>query len=190
VFLNVLRSVPFHRGEAARWLDSLETEPSGTALDAIAGLRALRTRSDIVGSEFPTETILRQLLSVNRQNRMAAEYLVAHYLLTHQTEQAVMGQQQLTRMDYSDSPPRHLAEAMLVFNHAHAESPVLWHGLDADQETKQRFAEFRGEYTKVKGNPPGASSRLAREFQDTYWYYDAFGRNAGNTRAFLERQKP
>lgn len=190
VFLNVLRSVPFHRDEAARWLKSLEREPSGSALGTISELRAVRTRSDVVEREFPTETILRQLLMANRQNRMAAEYLVAHYLLTHQTEQAVRALQQISRTDYRDAPPRHLAEAILVYNHTHAESPVFWHELDADVETKQRFARFRGEITRTKGHPPGAFSRLAREFQDTYWYYDAFGRSAGDTKAFLERQKP
>jgi hypothetical protein len=190
VFLNVLRSVPFHRDEAARWLISLEREPSGGALETIAELRAVRTRSDVVEREFPTEMILRQLLAANRQNRMAAEYLVAHYLLTHQTEQAVKALQLIGRTDYRDTPPRHLAEAMLVYNHAHAESPVYWHELDADLETKQRFALFRGEITRAKGHPPGTFSRLAREFQDTYWYYDAFGRNAGDTKAFLERQSP
>jgi hypothetical protein len=93
VYLNVLQSVPFHRIEARRWLRLLDRDPGGGTVEGIAQLRAVRTRSDMVEYYFPTEVLLRQLLQANRQNKMAAEYLMAQQLLEQRTGRVVTREQ-------------------------------------------------------------------------------------------------
>jgi len=177
VFLNRLRSVPFHRAEAERWLASLDREPGGDSLDDLRRLRAVRVRADTVERVFPTESLLEQLLKANPQNRMAAEYLEAHFLLTGQVEQAVENRRLVERGE-SRELSRTMMEAVLIFNRRPGNQPVALPELPGEKAAARRFEWFL-EALRQAADKPTAERTLAREFGDTYWFYDVFGRNPG-----------
>ncbi|HOY60163.1 MAG TPA: DUF6057 family protein, partial [Verrucomicrobiota bacterium] len=110
VFLNRLRQVPFQREKAARRLEALAADPTLGSEDDIARVRPFLVTSDYADSAVPTEFLLRQLLQSNRRNRMALEYLMAHYLLDGQSEQLL---QNLGALDQHGiwETPRHVEEA-------------------------------------------------------------------------------
>jgi hypothetical protein len=177
VFLNRLRSVPFHRAKAERWLASLDQEPGADSLDGIRQLRAVRVRADTVERVFPTEPLLGQLLKTNPQNRMAAEYLEAHFLLTGQLEPAVENRR-LVERGASHELPRSVVEAVLVFNRRPGSQPVALPGLPGDRAVARQFDRFLEVLGQV-ADKSTAERTLAREFGDTYWLYDLVGRNPG-----------
>jgi hypothetical protein len=177
VFLNRLRAVPFHRAEAERWLASLDQDPSGDSLDDLRRLHAVRVRADTVERVFPTEPLLEQLLKTNPQNRMAAEYLEAYFLLTGQVEQAVENRRLVERGERRELP-RTVVEAMLIFNRRPGNQPVALPGLPGDQAVARRFDRFL-EVLRQAADKPTAERTQAADFGDTYWYYDVFGRNPG-----------
>ncbi len=189
VYLNVLRGVPFHRAKAAGWLRALEQDPTGLSVDGVNAIRALQVRADTVERFFPVESLLRPLLQANRQNRMAAEYLMAHLLLTHQTARAVesLG---LWADAGETTLPRSLAEAVLLFDHTRGNRPAALHGLKLDDRTAPRFEQFVEALRQNGDQMTLTEQRLAAGFGDTYWFYDVFGRNPGRAGVTLHRGRP
>jgi hypothetical protein len=187
VFLNRLRAVPFHRAEAARWLASLDQDSSGALLDDLRRLRTVRVRVDTVERVFPTEPLLEQLLKTNPQNRMAAEYLEAFFLLTGQVEPAVENRRLLER-GASRELPRTLVEAVLIFNRRPGNQPVALPGLPGDQAEARRFDRFLAGLRQT-GDRSAIERTLAREFGDTYWFYDLFGWNPGRAGGMAQGER-
>jgi hypothetical protein len=189
VYLNVLRGVPFHRAKAAGWLRALDRDPTGLSVAGVRAMRAVQVRADTVERFFPVESLLRPLLQANRQNTMAAEYLMAHLLLTHQTTRAVesLG---LWADAGETTLPRSLAEAVLLFDHTRGHQPAALRGLKPDDRTARRFEQFVEALRQNGDQMTLAEQRLAAGFGDTYWFYDVFGRNPGRAGATLHRGRP
>lgn len=188
VFLKRLGRVPFHRARAERWLRSLDRDPTMAGEEEIVRLRSFRVTSDLVERHFSTEELLGQLLQSNRQNRMALEYLMAHFLLTHQAEQVAANLFRLDAAGYS-SRPRHLSEALAASWVSGGGNLGEARGRQVDPETADRFQRFR-EALKLHGGPGVViEPSFAQAFGETYWFYDLVGRSAPQTsRGFFPRR--
>jgi hypothetical protein len=178
VFLNVLRQVPFHRARAGYWLRALDLDPSLAGEEEITRLRSLRVRTDLTERRFSTETLLRDLLRSNRQNRMAVEYLMSHFLLTRQADQVA---QNIGLLDSTGRPgiPRHLEEAILLYAERKDAKPLDLQGRRVSEETVRRFQRFVDVLRRNRARAPDLEPALARDFGDTYWFYELFGRTFG-----------
>ena len=178
VFLHRLRQVPFHRGRAERRLRALEADPTLATEPDIARVRPLRVTTDQAEGNLPTEFLLRQLLQSNRRNRMAFEYLLAHYLLTDQPEAVV---QQVGALDQFGSweTPRHVEEAMLLHPAAKGDGQPEIGGRRVSADTVRRYREFENRLSQNGGRGTGIETQLAREFGDSYWFYHLFGATFG-----------
>jgi hypothetical protein len=80
-FVLALEKVPFQAARAQRYIAALDQDPGMRSDPLVARIRPLMLRKDYVG-DWSTEQILQQCLEANPSNRMAFEYLLAHYLLT------------------------------------------------------------------------------------------------------------
>jgi hypothetical protein len=171
VFLNVLRQVPFQQDWATACLAELEHNPRLTGnpeLDAV--------RSRMPTTDFPhgtiadaAEDLLRQLLASNRQNHMACEYLLTHYLLTGELKKLARLAGQLEGFGYTAIPRR--VEEALVLGQKLQGLELELQGLKIQPDTLRRFQSFGD----ALGGRPGEAlvplAALAPEFGDTYWYY-------------------
>ena len=72
----------------------------------------------MIGRDFVAklelESLLLRLLKRNRHNRMAFEYLMAHYLLTDKLEKLVANLYRFGDFDYPQLP-RHCQEALIIY---------------------------------------------------------------------------
>ncbi len=179
VFLNRLRQVPFHRQVAERRLQALDRDPSLAGETDIARIRPLLVNSDYAASGVSAEFLLRQLLRSNRRNRMAFEYLMAHYLLTGQLDALV---RELAALDAFGvwETPRHLEEAALAFLTTNGEDRTEIAGRRASAETVRRHRQFQELLAQNRGRVTGLEMRLAREYGDTFWFYQLFGATFGS----------
>ena len=84
-FLRALETTPFQAERARRYLAALDRDHTMGSDPLVARVRPLMLRKDYVG-EFGTGQVLEQCLDANPSNRMAFEYLLAHYLLTSDME--------------------------------------------------------------------------------------------------------
>ncbi len=175
-FLAFLERSLLHRRWARGLLRQLEADPTLSAVPAVASRRKLMAVEDLDGQLDDLETVLKHLLSRNRHNRMAFEYLLAHYLLTRQLDEVVAN---LDRFDDFGDPhlPRHCEEALAIYlesNASQAAGPV---SRAVGSETQRRCREFMQRRKLFRGDTAGASAALYRDYGATYFFFYAFGRN-------------
>jgi hypothetical protein len=142
----------------------------------VARIRPLMLTRDYVG-EFSTEQILQQCLEANPSNRVAFEYLLAHYLLTSDMEGFASLVPRLK--DFYPDLPTHVQEALLGFRNVNGSLPPGIDGSAIQSQTASRFQGFLYIYTRHQNGPAeDVWKALAPDFGATYWFFYLFGRTA------------
>lgn len=175
-FVRALGKVPFQGGRARQYLEALDRDPGMLSDPLVARIRPLMLRKDYVG-DWSTEQILQQCLDANPSNRMAFDYLLAHYLLTSDLNGFAGLAPRLKH--FYPVLPTHVQEALLGFKNVSGSLPP---GIDASaisRETESRFQRFLTIWTEREHGPPEeAWKALAPDYGATWWFFFAFGRTA------------
>ena len=174
-FVRALEKVPFQGARAQQYLASLDRDPAMRADPLVARIQPLMLRQDYVGT-WSTEQILQQCLEANPSNRMAFEYLLAHYLLTSDVEGFARLAPRLK--DFYGEMPTHVQEALLSFRNVNGSMPPGVDGSAISRETEARFQNFIDIYLPRQNSPEAAWAALAPVFGKTYWFFYIFGRTA------------
>ena len=170
IFLNALGRNPRHRGTANEMLRRLD---DGTLDD---DPRVRRARSVALGrdnafdpKEQTLEGVLRGLLARNAKNRMAFEFLMAHYLGIRRPDMVAANLRRLSDLGYREIP-RHYQEAIVVYAGVTGRQPRLGkYRLSSEVlRAAKQFAEIRAS----AASPEEAVGRaLAAGLGDTYFFY-------------------
>jgi len=139
-----------------------------------------RVRSVMLVRDAPwapesVEDRCRALLRRNRRNRMAFEYLMAYYLLTHQPGKVVENLGRLRDFGYP-AIPRLYEEAVLVEERQSARVVDLG-GRRISAETLDRWVGFGQTVDALlrAGARESAKAAARARYGDSYFYYAAFG---------------
>lgn len=174
-FLLLLDRSLLHRGwvrQVRQQLDSYPVFP-GTSL---AAYREMVVQRDSLGDASNLEALLKGLLERNPRNRMALEYLMAHYLLTRQTDKLLANRHRFDGLDY-DRFPRHVEEALACYLAMTGQEDLDLGSRSIRPETWQRFVEYVEAERQSRGNPPAAFAALYPDFHDSYFFSLVFGHN-------------
>jgi len=131
---------------------------------------------DSVGDAGNTETLLKGLLERDPRNRMALEYLMAHYLLTRQAGKVFANRHRLDGRDGARYP-RHIEEALACHLATAGRNELDLNAQSIRPETWQRFVEFVDAERQSAGDPSAAFAALYPDFHDTYFFSLVFGHN-------------
>jgi len=139
-----------------------------------------RIRSFIPAGGLPSplseRTLLEALVNWNPDNRMAFEYLMAHYLLAGQLEQVAARIHRVPLLGYKDMPP-YYADAMLLLAIQNDRLPEDL-PLPNIPETMIRDEQFRKLAKQFADDLPGLEKALQLEIPGTYFtYYYAMRRH-------------
>ena len=174
VFLGALNRTLFDAGWARNYLEKMERDPNLSTDKEVQYLRSVMTKRDRCGYISRTSVnMYLDLLDSNRHNRMAFEYLMAHYLLTRQLDKFV---EQIGRLNDFNYPeiPRLYEEAILVYTSRTHKSVELY-GRRISPESRQRikgFEEVLGRYMEHKET---AFNELSKDYGDSYLFYYVYG---------------
>ena len=149
-FVRALEKVPFQAARAQQYLAALDRDPGMRADPLVARIRPLMLRKDYVGT-WSTEQILQQCLEANPSNRMAFEYLLAHYLLTSDMEGFASLAPRLK--DFYRDLPTHVQEALLGFRNVNGSLPPGIDGSAIHSQTESRFQSFVYIWTRHQNGP-------------------------------------
>ncbi|OGV75122.1 MAG: hypothetical protein A2269_00820 [Lentisphaerae bacterium RIFOXYA12_FULL_60_10] len=174
-FLRALGKIPFKEEKARKLLARLESDPSLSDDPVLQAIRPSMLRTDYVGGWDP-ESVLRQCLENNPANRMAFEYLVAHYLLT--SNMKGFGTLAARFPDFYYVLPTHMEEALLVYRQANGAWPPGLEDFRPTPEMERRFRAFLTRFMQHPGEPATLWNLLIGDFGNTYWFFDVFGRTA------------
>jgi len=132
VYLCALSKDIVHGGWASERLRRLHDDPSLASDKDIALWRSLYPPED---KKMPMreDRMLQRLVNWNKQNRMAFEFLIAHYLVTKNLDAIVANIARFKELGY-ERLPRHVAEAVEIQSVRTGKQPEL-HGFEIDKKT-------------------------------------------------------
>ncbi|HOJ53427.1 MAG TPA: DUF6057 family protein [Phycisphaerae bacterium] len=180
VCLNRLARVPGWRAWAETIRAELNKDPALSGRPDLQRIRSRMYRQDHVGhleGMHPDEQMLRYLLVANPHNRLAFDYLTAHYLLTLRDDKVAENMRYLADFGYTHVP-RHAEESILLLAKLTRQMPDL-RGFTIRPETIRRFEAFTRDLDLL-GDPGGRDNLRIRDalmarYGDTYWFYALFG---------------
>jgi tetratricopeptide (TPR) repeat protein len=175
VFLRALSKNLIYGREAKDLLHRLEIDPLLEHDEHIQRLRSTMVTTDLLFGPYPEEgRCLEELLRINKHNRMAFEYLMAHYLLNKQLDKFVENLPRLDDFGYK-SIPRHYQEAILLYMGT-TDKNVDLGSKTIDGEVINQLYEMNNILGNSSVKDVNEMHRiLAPKFGRTYFYYFFFG---------------
>jgi tetratricopeptide (TPR) repeat protein len=170
-FLRALARDPVHGEVGERLLQQLEVDPMLAGQSEVWRLRACMLRRNHA-RDPSVEELLQELLERNRDNRMAFEYLMAHYLLTRRLEPFVANLHRTADFGWSGLP-QHYEEALLLYAKVAGRRVP---GLEAvSGRTAARFEELARTLGPYENDMEAAAAAVPEAERGTYFYYYLFG---------------
>jgi len=175
VFLGALRKDIVQAAWAEQCLRRLDEDPALASNAEVRYARSVMPMKDaIVTSE---ENMLLELLVRNRHNRMAFDYLMAHYLLAGQLEKLARNIGRLR--DFGcDSIPEHYAEGVALYISRARRDPPL-RGLTIRRETIDRLRRAERIVREHRSDARAVAQAFERELPQSYFRYFHTGRSGG-----------
>ena len=164
VFLRALSNDVLFGKEGEELLRRLEGDPGLSGDEEVRRVRQHMPTEDYAGT-FDPETLLRQLLRRDPENRMAFEYLMAYYMLTGNLEPFMASLGRLREFGHARLP-RYCQEAALVY----ASRPGATLDLPPqaiDEQTVERFRAFSAVLRRHGWDRESAH-------RDTYFVYSLY----------------
>jgi tetratricopeptide (TPR) repeat protein len=181
-FAGLLQRSPLHKAWADRLMHALDVNPAMPGNRELARIRTCLFTADHPGNYAETEEMLGQLLEEDPKNRMAYDYLMAHYMLTGQLDRLVRN---LGRLQGFGVPtiPQYYQQALAMYNTALREKglPGVYEPL-VSRAVHERLSRFRKALRRHNRDLEAGRAGLAAEFGDTYWYYYIFNESGASWR--------
>jgi hypothetical protein len=174
VYLNALGRYPAYAKEAKNMLRKLQKDPLLAGDPQVQYLRNIMDNNDLTFVSYDEEKWLNQLLSRNKNNKMAFEYLMAHYLLNGQLDKFVENLPRLDDFGY-ENIPRHYQEAILLYaGTTHKEVSLGSRSIDGE------VVDLYNEINKIATDSSVKDLNIMRKilepkYSGTYFFYFTFG---------------
>lgn len=176
-FVALLERSLLHSEWAHRCNRQLDNDPTLSGVPAVALRLELMVERDSVDDVKDLERMLQGLLERNPQNRMAFEYLMAHYLVTQQVDKLAANLHRFEDFDETRLP-RHCQEALAVHLTVTGSQEAESQEQMVSSKTWRRQREFMRAVQQFSGDEaPKAFAELHADFGDSYFFFHVFGRN-------------
>lgn len=173
VFLNALSRKPFHQRAAEEMLRRLDEDPRLESDPRVRQIRRSMTSEDRAFLIVNYEASLLRLLEKNPDNKMAFEFLMAHYLCVARPDKVVENVPQLRRFGYSRIP-RHFQEAILLDAISRGKPPATG-GQSLDAESLADAGTFFDILKSTPNRDRALDKAVAAGLGDSYFFYYRFG---------------
>jgi hypothetical protein len=183
-YLAAMEKHLLYAQEARRYAALLRQDSSLGMLEDVRQIRQRMPAAD--GPLKPTiEQRLLLLLQSNPQNRMAFEYLMAHYLLAGRLDGLARNIARLKDFGQQDIP-RHYEEALLMLAYqlraSRTAAPIPLGGLRLQPGAQDRLEAFLKAMAKFGKDHQAAQAALDGGRDGSYYVYFAFGKTTGGMR--------
>ncbi len=173
VLLNALGKNPFYRRRATEMIRRLEDDPRLEGDPRVRGISSIVPDSDSFTRKIDVEDVLLALLKKNPRNRMAFEFLMAHYLVNGRPEKVAQNVGRLKDLGYAEMP-RHFQEALLI---SLGLEGAKFHAAPYDIQpgAVRDFESFLAIVRRESDGRAAARDARAAGLGDTYFYFLTFG---------------
>jgi len=177
-YLGALSKTLFYNHWADDCLNQLDSDPNLSQDDRARHLRRMMLTNDHDFSFLTTKEMFAILLSENKQNQMAFEYLMALYMLTGQLDKFVQNLHRIDDFDYPDIPPLY-EQAILLYTY-NTKKEVRLRGRQISQQSIKRFNDFIQTLNLYGPDRQAALEKLAKDYGHSYLFYATFGLSGVN----------
>jgi hypothetical protein len=173
VLLNALGKNPLYRRTATEMIRQLEDDPRLEGDPRVRGVSSMIPDSDSFTRKIDVEDVLLALLKKHPRNKMAFEFLMAHYLVTGQPEKVAQNVGRLKELGYAEMP-RHCQEALLI---SLGPEGAKFHAApyDIQPDVVRDFESFIAIVRRESDGRAAARDARATGLGDTYFYFLTFG---------------
>jgi hypothetical protein len=173
VYLGALSKTILFNDWADEYLAKIEKDPTLEKDGEIQKYRSVSIEKDDLMSFFSVETFLLALLEKNPDNRMAFEYLLAHYMLNKNIKEFMNHIGRLDDFGYTQTP-RYYEEVIMIYNNGHPRNPFVLSGRPVSVETRKRVRHVSRIRKRYRDNKRAAYTELESEYGDSYFFYFFF----------------
>jgi hypothetical protein len=168
IYLRSLAKTPFHAEWANDYLRRLALDPNLSQDEGIQRMRQFKPiRDELV--PMPAELMLLSALESGKDNRMAGEYLVVHYMLSRNLRALASLFQRLEAQGWKSLPPLYDEAAVLAARRVGVEPGQFKPA--PSPEALSRHEKFVAAALAAGWNPEAPVERLPKQFANTYFYY-------------------
>jgi len=168
VFLTALSKDVIQGRWAQNYLRRLDDDPLLASDERINQWRAPVSPTDALIPELE-EAMLLRLLAWDKNNRMAMEFLLGHYLLARKLDKLVANIGRLKDLGY-ERLPTHVAEAVKIYTIKTGQQPDL-HGFTIDQRTAKQVEQAMQVVFELQYDREALVETLRQKFRGAYVCY-------------------
>jgi hypothetical protein len=173
VYLGALTRNLAYRREARDMLRRLEDDPRLERDERIQYLRRVSMSRDIAYVDYNEGDWLEELLGRNKHNKMAFEYLMAHYLLNRNLDKFIENLPRLDDFGYKDIPLHYQEAILLYIGITRKDVDIGRKGINV--AVKEQYDKINEIGRNMSNNTKLLRKVLAQKFGDTYFFYFTFG---------------
>lgn len=172
-YLNVLNQSIAHR----QWVKDHAGLLHGETNEEVQWIRNNFPERDFFTGLARPENKLKRFYLNNPQNKMAFEYLIANYLITHKVGNIAHEIKTFRQLGYTRLP-RLVEEAVLLYLGLSSEQDLDLAGFEISKEAQQDFRDFSITVQKAGGIPQARNA--VQHYSHTYWYYVMYSSKISN----------
>ncbi|HAX92806.1 MAG TPA: hypothetical protein DCY25_02465 [Bacteroidales bacterium] len=165
-FYTLLSHTLFYRKEARHFLGLISDTAKMKDDPYLSQMRALMPDHDFFYDQSRMDYALTSLVVSNPANRMAFEYLMAHYLLNKDLDGFLRNISLINQLGY-DGIPIPYQEAVAYILTRLEDPPEALRSLVYDQSVIENLRAYANAYN----NRGSDTLKMEREFGQTYWFY-------------------
>ncbi len=166
---NLEKTLQF-RGWAKHYSKLLEDESLRYSDPVLKRLYPRKQTADFLNFDDIPVANLEQIFKQDPGNKMAFEYLMAHYLMDKKLDNISAWLEYFKKLKYPDLP-RHIQEALMIYQNLTGHKQLNLYGYKFNRKLEARFSAFQKVMVRFKNNKNAAQNTLKQSFEDTYWYY-------------------
>ncbi len=169
-YIDVLKKT-FHYRKLAKKYERMLFNPVQVKADPeLAEKIQLQPKQDFsIQIKNPQANVL-LMLQANPENKKAFEYKMAWYLLEKNIGSVVKEISIFKSTGYTKLP-KHIEEAVLIFNLVSRQGLTDHEDFEVSRETKNRFSHYESSVSLYKGNLKAGKDQISKAFNKTLWFY-------------------
>jgi hypothetical protein len=165
-FYNLLSHTLFYRKEARHFLGLIGDTAKIKNDPYLSQKRSIMADNDFFYDQNRMDYALTSLVVSNPANRLACEYLMAHYMLNKDLDGFIRNIGLMNQIGY-DSVPVPYQEAAAYILTRLEDPPEALKSLVSGQEVIDNLRAYANAYNSMGSD----TLRMEREFGNTYWFY-------------------
>ena len=168
--LNLLDKTLLFRNWAEKYRNYVRDKSLITHDEYLQKIKLSMPKTDFITNSDIPDFDLKSLLTENKTNKMAYEYMMAYYLLARKLNKFINNIEELNDFDYQ-RVPYHYEEAILAYMIVKGHETIMLPKFHPNPKIMTNFRNLLNVLKSYRGDKDAAYNTVLTKFGNTYWPY-------------------